>query len=89
MSQGPDYQLGFIRDRMTIAVMGGIWHDVREAYDVNNLLIYKGCHEFHDVAITDTNWEIWKYTYSGNNRVRTEGPLRGSWDGRAALAWGA
>jgi hypothetical protein len=58
-------------------------------YSEANLLIYKGVHELHDVADTDLEWEIWKYTYSGTNCVRIEGPLRGSWNGRAALAWGA
>lgn len=27
MAGYPDYQLGFIRDRETIAILGGIWHD--------------------------------------------------------------
>ena len=89
MTGYPDYQLGYIRDRQTIAILGGIWHDVRMAYDEANLLIYKGVHETHDSAITNADWEVWKYTYSGTNCVRIEGPLRGTWDGRAALDLGA
>ena len=86
--QYPDYQCGFIRDRLTIAVLGGIWHDVRMEYDVSDLLIYKGTHEKHDMPDTDTDWEIWKYTYDGTNVTRIEGPLRGAWHDRATLSWG-
>jgi hypothetical protein len=58
-----EYQMGGIRDRLTIAVLGGIWHDVRMAYDESDNLIYKGVHELHDAADTELDWEIWKYTY--------------------------
>ena len=84
----PEYVMGFIRDRNTIAILDGIWHDQRFEYNVGGDLIYKGVHEMHNIAITDDNWEVWKFTYDGANVVRVEGPLRGSWDGRAALLWG-
>ena len=84
----PEYVMGFIRDRNTIAILGGIWHDERKDYDVGGNLIYRGVHEMHNIAVTDENWEVWKYTYTGSNVVRIEGPLRGTWDGRATLAWG-
>jgi hypothetical protein len=88
-SQYPDYVMGFIRDRLTIAVLDGIWHDVRMEYGATGLLTYRAVHEMHDVAITDPDWEVWKYTYSGSDIVRIEGPLHGSWDGRALLEWGS
>jgi YD repeat-containing protein len=85
----PEYVLGYLRDRLTIAVLDGIWHDVRIAYDSSGYLIYRGVHEMHNIATTNADWEIWKYTNDTSGRVtRIEGPLRGSWDGRASLLWG-
>ena len=84
----PEYVLGYIRDRNTIAVLGGIWHDQRFDYAGGSNLIYRGVHEMHDMSTANEDWEIWKYTYSGSDIIRIEGPLRGSWDGRAALVWG-
>lgn len=84
----PEYIMGYIRDRLTLAVLDGIWHDVRIEYNSSGNLEYRGVHEMHNIPITDTGWEIWKYTYDSSNRTtRVEGPLRGSWDGRAALGW--
>ena len=88
MSDLPDYKIGYIRDRQTIAILGGIWHDQRFEYDGSNNVIYSGVHEMHNVATSDIDWEIWKYTYSSSNCVRIEGPLRGAWDDRAILDWG-
>ncbi len=89
MTGTPDYQIGFIRDRMTIAVLDGIWHDILFEYDGSSNLIYKGVHEFHNTSQSDENWEIWKFTYDvSSNCTRIQGPLRGSWTGRAALLWG-
>lgn len=89
-SGSPDYQMGGIRDRQTIAILDGIWHDVRTSYDLTGaMLIYRGVHEVHDVSLTDETWEVWKYTYDGDGNVtRIEGPLRGSWEGRESLEWG-
>lgn len=50
-------------------------------------LTYKGIHATHKAATSDTSWLIWKYTWTSANVTRIEGPLEGSWDGRAALAW--
>lgn len=84
----PDYQLSYITDRLTIAILKGIWHDQRLYYDASNQLIYKCCHEIHKAATTDEGWEIWKYTWDASgNCTRIEGPLKGTVDGRATLAW--
>ena len=63
------------------------WHDTRYDFTGNNP-IYIGKHTTHDVATSDTGWFIWKFSWSGNNPTRKEGPLVGSWDGRAGLGWG-
>jgi YD repeat-containing protein len=87
---GQEFTLAGIRDRLTIAILDGIWHEVRMEYGATGLLVYRGVHEIHDAAITDGNWEVWKYTYDTNGRVtRIEGPVQGTWDGRASIAWGA
>jgi hypothetical protein len=90
MSQAntPEYVMGFIRDRQTIAVLGGIWHDQKFDYAGGSNLIYRGVHEMHNISEDDTNWEVWKYTYDiGNNVTRIQGPLRGSWTNRASLGF--
>jgi hypothetical protein len=63
-----------------------IWKDQRFEY-LNEDLIYHGYNQTHDVATSATTWYIIKYTYVNNNVTRKQGPLIGSWDGRAALAW--
>lgn len=84
----PDYQMGYIRDRQTIAILDGIWHDVRMEYNTSGLMEYRAVHEFHKAATTDPAWEVWKYTYDTSGRcTRIEGPLRGTWDTRASLGW--
>jgi len=83
-----DNYTGGVLDRQTVAILGAYWRDQRFAYTGNNM-IYRGVHYLHDAEGTDTNWEIWKYTYDGNsNLVRIEGPLRGAWDSRTSLDWG-
>lgn len=57
------------------------------------VLEYKGIHATHKALESDSSWLIWKYTWqllagSSPDIVRIEGPLEGSWTGRASLAWG-
>lgn len=66
---------------------GVYWKDERYDYTSGNL-DYKGLNTVHDAATSATTWNIYKYTWSGTNLDRIEGPLIGSWDGRAALSWG-
>jgi hypothetical protein len=82
----PEYILGYIRDRSTIATLGGIWHDQKLEWSSGNL-IYYGVHEMHNMPDSDENFEIWKYTWTSGDLTRMEGPLRGSWTGRATLGW--
>ena len=79
-------ELAGIRDRMTIAVLGGYWRDQRFEYSSSNI-VYKGVHELHNAATTDTGWQVWKYTWTGDDLTRVEGPLSGAWDSRASLDW--
>jgi len=62
------------------------WKDQRFDYTSGNL-DYKGLHTVHKTAEGTATWEIWKYTWVSGNITRIEGPLTGSWTGRAALAW--
>lgn len=62
------------------------WKDQRFDWTSGNL-DYKAFNATHKAATSDATWYIWKYTYSAGNLTRTEGPLEGSYDGRAALAW--
>ena len=64
------------------------YRDVRYAY-TGSKIEYMGLHDTHDEDTSDTEWLVWKYTYSGNNVVRVEGPLEGAWDNRESLGWGA
>jgi len=62
------------------------WLDRRYDYTSGNL-DYLG----KNVAIAGTtsdDWQIFKFTYDGSGNVtRMQGPLVGTWDGRAALGW--
>jgi hypothetical protein len=62
------------------------WHDQRMAYNTGQL-IYFGKNLTHKAATDATTWNIWKYTWDGSDCTRIEGPLVGSWDNRASLAW--
>ena len=64
------------------------WKDRRYEYSAGNL-IYKGTNTTHKAATTAETWYVWKYTWSGDDMVRCEGPLTGQWDNRASLSWGA
>jgi len=62
------------------------WKEKRFDYTSGDL-DYKGFHEIHKTAEGEGTWSVWKYTYSSGDLVRIEGPLKGSWTGRAALDW--
>ena len=50
-------------------------------------MIYMGTNQTHKAATSATNWVVHKYSYTDGNLVKAEGPLVGTWDGRAALDW--
>jgi len=68
------------------ALVSNYWKDQRFDY-TSGSLDYKGMNTTHKADTTATTWYIQKFTWAGDNIVRIEGPLVGSWDGRAALAW--
>jgi hypothetical protein len=61
--------------------------DQRQDY-TSGEMDYRGTNAIHKAATTATTWQITKYTWVSSNCTRVEGPLEGSWDGRAALSWG-
>ena len=66
---------------------GNYWNDQRFEFSGDDL-IYKGLNTTHKALTSDTDWYILKYTWDGSgNPTRIEGPLVGSWDNRASLAW--
>ena len=63
------------------------WLARRYDYTSGNI-DYMGKHLEVDAAASDDSWYIWKYTYDGSdNLTLMQGPLVGSWDGRAGLGW--
>ena len=88
MSDYQDLKIGSIRDLKAIINLKAYWRDKRLEYVTNNL-IYMGVNYFHDADTSNTDWEIWKYTWDGTDLTRIEGPLPGAWDDRATLSWGA
>jgi hypothetical protein len=63
-----------------------MWYDQRMDYTTGDL-DYRGVSKIHKADVGDDVWWIWKYTWSGSNCERIEGPLIGNWTGRAALDW--
>jgi hypothetical protein len=82
-----ELNVGGIRSLKDIINLGAYWRDVRMEYSSNNI-IYRGGNHFHNESTATENWEVWKYTWSGDDLLRIEGPLPGAWDDRATLSWG-
>ncbi|OEU68401.1 MAG: hypothetical protein BBJ57_02230 [Desulfobacterales bacterium PC51MH44] len=66
---------------------GVLVRDARHDYSSGDL-VYRGINGTHNAATAATTWKIWKYTYGADGIDRIEGPLDGSWNGRAGLSWG-
>lgn len=83
-------ELMFDGDHLAVSYVdkASFYPDQRFDYTSGNL-DYKGFNETHKAATDATSWVVWKYTWSSGNLVRIEGPLTGSWDGRASLSWGS
>lgn len=62
------------------------WRDKKFDY-TSGELDYKGFSLTPNASTSEAIWWIWKYTYTGTNIIREQGPEYGSWDGRAALDW--
>jgi len=66
--------------------LGTFWQVVRFEWAGANPL-YKGCHYEAGAGTDDAEWEIWKFSLTGSDITLIEGPIKGSWDNRASLAW--
>jgi YD repeat-containing protein len=79
-----------ISDRLTLVTAGAYFKDRRKEYNTDGNVVYEGVSLVSNAETSDSEWHIWRYTYdSSGNRIREEGPLDGSWDGRASLDWDA
>jgi hypothetical protein len=58
----------------------------RMEYSGGNIT-YRGCHRVVNIATSDKEWLVWKYTWTGSDLTMIQGPLRGSWEDRASLGW--
>lgn len=65
------------------------WKETRYDYDAGGQVTYEGRNTTHKAATDVATWYIWKQTWSAvpGNLTRRQGPLVGTWDGRAALSW--
>ena len=77
---------GGVLSRNALIGLSCYWKEKQIAY-TSNLPDYVGCHYIKGAADGDTKWEIWKFSWTGVDCTRIEGPLTGSWTGRAALDW--
>lgn len=63
------------------------WLSKQFEFDTSGNPVYRGCHRDFNASTGDRNWYIWKYTWTNSTPVRIQGPVVGSWEGRAALKW--
>lgn len=66
---------------------GNYWKQERYDYDVNGNAIYIGRHLSATEVEGDTAWWIWKLTWTDGAMTRKQGPITGTWTGRAGLGW--
>ncbi|MFX0194527.1 MAG: hypothetical protein ACFFCW_00270 [Candidatus Hodarchaeota archaeon] len=73
--------------RDSLIGLNAYWKQKRFYYDGSNNIEYLCFHYIGDAPTTDSNWSIWKITYTGSNITLIEGPLLGICDNRATLGW--
>lgn len=61
------------------------WKLKQFAYDSDGNVEYAGFNTDGSAADGDTDWYVWKYTWSSGNCTKIQGPVEGSWTGRVAL----
>ena len=70
------------------AFFGGVGQDQRLDWDASNNLIYMGSNTVPGAAEASSTWMVQKFTWdAGGNLTRIEGPIAGSWTGRAVIVW--
>lgn len=62
------------------------WLSMRVEYSSGDP-IYVGKHPLINATQAETGWSIWKLTWTSGDMTYRQGPLHGSWTGRAALGW--
>jgi hypothetical protein len=63
------------------------WLTIISDHDDQGNLIYEGRNLKDGADRDDTDWYIWKYTNDGQLTVHEQGPLIGTYTGRADLDW--
>lgn len=72
---------------ITETLLAGIyWENIRVEYDGSDNPIYVGFNENVEAAEGDTDWDVLKINYTGSNAEEIQ-HRRGSWTGRAGIAW--
>jgi hypothetical protein len=79
---------GGILQRDALIALDSYWRVRNFDYAGGANVIYQGAHAQHNADEGDVIWAVWKYTYDASSNItKIEGPLTGSWTGRAALSW--
>jgi len=78
---------GGVLQRADLIGMNSYWRQKKFAYDTSSNLEYIGFHFDPAATTADTNWAVWKFSYTGSDLTSIEGPLTGDWDNRATHAW--
>jgi hypothetical protein len=79
--------MGGLIDRHQIITAGGYFLDER-LEKLNGNVVFRGVNEKQNADENDTDWIIWKYSYSDGELVRKQGPREGPWKNRYSLGWG-
>ena len=78
--------VGGTSDRESLVGLDSYWKDQQIEYS-SGLPVYVGRHYRSGRPDGDENWAVWKFTYSGVDVTRLEGPIVGTWTDRATLGW--
>ena len=78
--------VGHLHDARLQSELDTYWKDKRFEYSGTNI-IYRGYHITLNADEDDGKWIIWKYTHTGNNITRIQGPVVGPWTNRDSLLW--
>lgn len=80
-------EAGGILQRDALIGINAYWRQRRYAYDASDNIEYIGFHPKKDAPTSDSNWAVWKLTYTSDTLTLMEGPITGIWDNRATLDW--
>ena len=66
--------------------LSSYWKQKRFDFTTGDL-DYMGKHKNQNAPTSDSDWIVWKFTWSSSLPTVIKGPLSGSWDNRASLLW--